>query len=60
MGRQGESETFEEAAEDFARGWWKLPPIARASLWLVWWALLLVLLMMSGCTAGFTSWALLP
>ncbi len=58
MSRQREAESFEGVAEDLARGWDKLPKIARAFIWLLFWFVLLLLLLMSGCTASFTTWAL--
>lgn len=51
-------DTFEAACEDLARGWRKMPAIARASLWLLWALLLLALLLLAGCTGRFLTWAL--
>lgn len=49
------ADTFEAACEDVARGWYKLPGIARAFIWLLWWLLLLVLVLMSACTVALTT-----
>lgn len=54
----GGADSFEAACEDVARGWEKLPKIARAFTWALLWLVLLLLLLMSGCTASFTTWAL--
>ncbi len=59
MSRQrSDTDPFEVKAEDLARAWEKLPKIARAFIWLAWWAMLLLLVLMSGCTASVLSWGL--
>ena len=56
MGRQrSDTDPFEVKAEDLARAWYKLPKIARAFIWLLWWLLLLVLVLMSACTVAITT-----